>query len=86
RNLPIELGYLLNWFRDILIFKLGLPGSNIINADRIEDVKLWASIYSFDDLEEVIAKINTAHRLIEQHVNPKIALEVMLGEIAKCKR
>jgi len=86
KNLPTQIRYLLNWFRDILIFKAGAAAADVINADRIEDIKSWASIYSFDDLEQVIAKINTAHRLIEQNVNPKIALEVMLGEIAKCKR
>lgn len=86
KKLIIQIKYLLDWFRDILIFKVGLPSSSIINTDRIEGIKSYTNLYKPSELEQIIAKINQAHRLIEQNVNPKIALEVMLMEMTKCKK
>ncbi len=81
RELAGQISSLSNWFRDIVIFKAGLPASSIINADRIERIKSQAKLFGFRELEQIIARINDAHRLIEQNVNPKIALEVMLLKI-----
>ncbi|NQS99545.1 MAG: DNA polymerase III subunit delta' [Candidatus Omnitrophica bacterium] len=86
RELANQIRYLLNWFRDILVLKAGLASSFAINADRIEQIKLRANVLSLSELEQVIEKIDQAHRLIRQNVNPKIALEVMIGEIEKCKK
>jgi len=86
KKLATQIRYLLNWFRDILIFKIRLPEYFIINADRMEAIKSRAAFYTFEDLEQIIAKIDQAHRLIEQNVNRKLALEVMLGEIARCRK
>lgn len=82
-ELSNQIRYLLNWCRDILIFKSGVSLANIINADRIEKIKSWADRLTFAELEKVIEGIEQAHRLIEQNVNRKLALEVMLGEIRK---
>ncbi len=84
KELARQIRYLLNWFRDILIFKAGLATSSIINADRMEEIKSLASFYTFEDLEKILTQMIEAHRLIEQNVNSKIALEVMLVGIAKC--
>lgn len=87
RELRTQIRYLLNWFRDILIFKAGgLASSDLINADRIERIKSVAASFSFQDLIEILTKIIEAHRLIEQNVNPKIALEAMLTGIVKCRK
>lgn len=86
KELAAQIEYLLNWFRDILVFKAGLPAAHIINADRIEKIESWARIFNFSDLTQIITKIIEAHKLIEQNVNPKIALETMLVGITKCKK
>lgn len=86
KELAMQIKYLLNWFRDILIFKAGISTSNIINADRIERIRARSGAFSFQELEQIISKIDEAYRLIELNVNPKIALEVMLGGIEKCRR
>ena len=86
KELANQIRHLLDWFRDILILKVGMPTSSIINADRIEKIKSQAQGLAVEDLEQVIAKIDQAHRLIEKNINPKIALEVMLAEIKRCKR
>ncbi len=86
RELNSQMGYLLNWYRDILISKAGLSTSSIINVDRIKEIESRRSHYSLGELEQIIAKIDEAHRLIEQNVNPKIVLQVMLGSLAKCKK
>lgn len=85
-ELADQIRYLLNWFRDILIFKAGLPESSIINADRLEGIKSQAEKFKLQELEQIVTEIDQTHRLIESNVNPKIALEVMLWRIAKCKK
>jgi DNA polymerase-3 subunit delta' len=82
-ELTDQIRYLLNWCRDILVFKSGVSSINIINVDRIEKIKSWADRLSFAELEEAIQGIEQAHRLIEQNVNRKLALEVMLGQIRR---
>jgi DNA polymerase III gamma/tau subunit len=62
---------------------VGLPTSYIINADKIETIKSAARHYCFEDLEQNIIQIDRVYRLIEQNVNPKIVLEVMLAKMAK---
>ncbi|MFC1698702.1 DNA polymerase III subunit delta', partial [Candidatus Omnitrophota bacterium] len=86
QDLSVKLTFLLNWYRDILIQKVGLSERYIINLDQIERIKTEARLFNLDQLNQLITKINQAYRLIEQNVNPKIALEVMLGEIAKCRK
>lgn len=77
-ELCTQISYLLNWFRDILVFKVGFLEKNIINIDRIKMITSECNRYSFEDLEEIIEKIDQADKLIKQSVNPKIVLEVML--------
>ena len=81
-----EMGYLLHWFRDILVFKSGLPASFMLNTDRLEQIGLWAKCNDSQQLEIILAKIIEADKLINQNVNPKIALGVMLLEIERCKK
>ncbi len=86
KELAVQMRYLLNWFRDIFIFKIGGSDADIINADRIEQLRSRTRLFNFDDLGQIIGSIDEAYRLIGQNVNPKIALEVMLRRLAKCKR
>ncbi len=86
QELSAEIRYLLYWFRDIAVFKAGLEQTAIINSDRIKDIKSQAPLFPLRELEQIIAKIIEAHRLIEQNVNPKIALEVMLRRIEECRK
>jgi len=84
KELSAQIAYLLNWFRDILIFKAGLSASSIINADRLEGIESESRYWDFEDLEKILTQIDEAHTLIKQNVNPKIALEVMLQGLEKC--
>ncbi|MBN2097618.1 MAG: DNA polymerase III subunit delta' [Candidatus Omnitrophica bacterium] len=86
KELAAQLKLLLHWFRDILVFKAGLSTAKIINLDMLNRIKTQAAILSFQEIEQIINKIIAAHRLIEQNVNPKIALEVMLLAVTKCKK
>jgi len=83
-QLRVQISYLLNWFRDILIFKAGLDEDSVINIDRLERIAKEAAGYSFEELEENINKIDQADKLIKQNINPKIALEAMLEGLKKC--
>lgn len=85
RELANQIKYLLNWFRDMLVQKVGSSTASIINSDRIEDVKSQAGLFKLQELEQIIFKVEQAHRLIEQNVNPKIALEVMIQEIQNAR-
>ncbi len=84
KELSAQIAYLLNWFRDILIFKAGLSASFIINADRLKGIKSESRYWDFEDLEKILTRIDEADTLIKQNVNPKIALEVMLQGLEKC--
>ena len=84
KELSAQIAYLLNWFRDILVFKAGLSASSVINADRLEGIKSESRYWDFEDLEKILTQIDEADTLIKQNVNPKIALEVMLQGLEKC--
>ncbi len=80
-ELSKQISYLLNWFRDILVFKAGAAQESIVNADRLKGIEQQAPAYELEQLERILTRIDKTHRLIEQNINPKIALEVMLLEI-----
>ncbi|MFH1045869.1 MAG: DNA polymerase III subunit delta' [Candidatus Omnitrophota bacterium] len=84
QKLETQLGYLVNWFRDILLSKTGLREQYLVNSDRLDEIQALAKTYSFAELESSIERILRTHRLIERNVNVKVALEVMREELAQC--
>jgi len=60
--------------RDIIINKTGLANSEVINIDRIDDLKRYADTYSFPDLERMLKAISDSLLYLEQNINTKLLL------------
>ena len=75
------LKILLSWYRDILISKYKAASSSLINVDRREEVLNLANEISLEKLIQAIKAIIRTYSFIQQNANPKLALEVMAGEL-----
>ena len=75
------LKILLSWYRDILISKCTTSSLTLINLDRREEVFSLANRLSFKELNKTIETIINTYTFIQQNVNPRLALEVMRGEL-----
>jgi DNA polymerase-3 subunit delta' len=68
------LEILIDWFRDILLVKVGLGSMDLINADRLNDIISLSRAYSFKDLFGIIEHMIKINRLLSSNVNIKIAM------------
>lgn len=75
------LKIMLSWYRDILISKCKISSSLLINLDRHKEIFNLANRVSFEKLSKTIKTIINIYAFIQQNVNPKLALEVMAGEL-----
>lgn len=75
------LKILLSWYRDILISKCKATSSPLINLDRGEEILNLANEISLEKLTRAIKVIIRTYSFIQQNANPKLALEVMAGEL-----
>ncbi len=75
----------LNWWRDLLLFKVGL--SNIItNVDRFATLSDMARGYSLAQVKYFIDSIRTASEQLKLNANPRLVLEVLMLSIPEVKR
>lgn len=72
------LNILAVWYRDILILKSAKTDNLLINTDRIQDLNLEAARFSQEQLMDMLDEIKETNVLIEQNVNPKLALGTLL--------
>ncbi|MFH1245691.1 MAG: AAA family ATPase [Candidatus Omnitrophota bacterium] len=84
KEMAVQLGLLLNWFRDILVVKAALArnsdiGLNIINSDKMEQLKEYSRLWAYSQIEAAISKIDETYRLLDQNINARIAVEAMLA-------
>lgn len=75
------LKFILSWYRDILISKYKTKTPSLINLDRSEEILNLANKVSFDKLNKAIKTVINTYAFIQQNVNPRLALEVMAGEL-----
>ena len=73
----------INWFRDILLVKIGFDDIKLINADRIKDLNSLKMKYSFGELFEIMELIMKINRLLRFNINLKIALAELKEKICK---
>ncbi len=71
------LQVLLGLLRDMLLLKAGMPESGLLHADRAEELRQWASRYSFVDLAELVRETVEATRTLEENLNVKIAFALI---------
>lgn len=68
------LNILASWFRDIYLLKLGLPDQEIIHLDRLSDLLKLIPIFSFKQIDEILAAIADSLRYLEVNINNKLLI------------
>ncbi len=69
-----------NWWRDLLLVKNG-AGQLATNADRVGRLQEGAGVYALEEIRRAIVSLREARRRLEQNVNPRLALEVLMLEM-----
>jgi len=70
----------LDWWRDLLLLKLGC-GDSITNIDRQELLASLAQGYSLAEIRSFISSIQSAGEQLRQNANPRLVLEVLMLSI-----
>ena len=71
------LRVLLSFFRDLVLFKSGVSEEHFANRDRVRDLKLLVSKFSFEDLDRIVGEIVKATQLFKDNLNVKMSLSVI---------
>ena len=69
------------WFRDILVFKLGLPQELLSFSGQIDNIVEFAQNYSPDKIMQVLDYLTQIPERMEQHIKPKKLLEKFIMQI-----
>jgi DNA polymerase-3 subunit delta' len=67
----------LGWWRDLLLVKGGCA-ERVTNIDQVEALTGRAAGYRFDDIERFVRAIQRTLSQLDQNVNARLALEVLL--------
>jgi DNA polymerase-3 subunit delta' len=70
----------LDWWRDLLLVKLGSAGT-ITNIDHEAELVEMGQDYSLSQIRAFIGSIQAAAEHLEQNANPRLALEVLMLSI-----
>ncbi|HUT16065.1 MAG TPA: DNA polymerase III subunit [Anaerolineae bacterium] len=65
-----------SWWRDVLLAKSGNEHA-LTNVDREQTVRIEAQSYTLEQIRACLHAIRRAAQQVEQHVNPRMALEVL---------
>jgi DNA polymerase-3 subunit delta' len=68
---------LLSWVRDALLIKAQVEDSRIVHLDRIEDLRKFARMYSFEDLNSIFKAIVNTNKMLAENFNVKIPLLII---------
>lgn len=71
------LSFWLGWFRDILLFKKNCSNL-LINSNKEKDLAFCADLYSAPELLGLLERIQLAQNLINENINLKLLLEVLV--------
>jgi DNA polymerase III subunit delta' len=76
-DLPALLEEWLVWWRDVLLVLGGNPDA-VTNVDRQGQLEQLAQHYSLAQISSIIHELQTTLLRLEQNVNPRLAMEVLL--------
>jgi len=65
---------LVNWYRDILVYKNGSGDDPIINFDRAEEIRRLSRDLSHEAIDARLTKLVDAHVAVGQKVNAKLII------------
>lgn len=69
-----ELNIMASWFRDIYLYKSGMPLEETINSDRKADLSKRAPEFTFPELDEIMNSLSASLLYLEQNINLKLLL------------
>ncbi|MEE8413902.1 MAG: AAA family ATPase [Dehalococcoidales bacterium] len=70
----------LEWWRDLLLVKAGLPDS-ITNIDRLDSLSDMAKGYTLVQIKAFIQSIRTTGEQLRQNASPRLAIEVLMLDV-----
>jgi DNA polymerase III subunit delta' len=77
------LEILLNWFRDILLLKMGWEARHLVNGDRVRELMSLKDKYSFSDLQEILSDIISTFKLLQQNIGAKISFFTLRAKLCQ---
>jgi DNA polymerase-3 subunit delta' len=70
------LRLLLSFFRDVLLFKNGVPKAELVHQDCLKEVERFAA-REFKDLDSIIRQIVQIRKLTDENLNVKMSLSLL---------
>ena len=81
---PMEIAQalrlLLSFFRDVLLFKNGIPKTELVHQDCLKEVEQFAA-RGFEDLALIIRQIVQTKELVDEKLNVKMSLSLLREHI-----
>ena len=74
------LRLLLSFFRDVLLFKSGIPQHELVHQDCMNEIKIFAA-RGFEDLGQIIRQIVQTKELVDEKLNVKMSLSLLREHI-----
>ncbi len=74
------LRMLLSFFRDVILFKSGVPKMALVHQDCLKEVEKFA-VRGFEDLALIIRQIVKTKKLVDENLNVKMSLSLLREHI-----
>lgn len=74
KELQDAISVLVNWYRDILVYKNGIAENSIINFDKMEEISNLSRNLSCGDIDRRLNILIDSHMAVGQNVNPKLVI------------
>ncbi len=82
-QLRICLNILASWLRDLYLLKAGIKPSEIIHADRYNDLLALAHKFSFKQLNDAISGVSESSMYLDNNINTKLLLHNLGAQLWK---
>ncbi|MFA5099905.1 MAG: DNA polymerase III subunit delta' C-terminal domain-containing protein [Candidatus Omnitrophota bacterium] len=83
QDLLSSFNILVSWFRDIYMLKSGVVKDDLIHADRLNELESLAGVYSFSELDRIIALLSDSVLHVGRNLNKKLLVS---NVIVACKQ
>jgi DNA polymerase III delta prime subunit len=70
------LRLLLSFFRDVILFKSGIPETALVHQECLKEVEKFA-VRGFEDLALIIRQIIKTKKLLDENLNVKMSLSLL---------
>lgn len=69
---------LINWYRDLLLYKNGSHESLIVNFDRMRELEYYSERFSYEGIDTKLFDLINAYLAASQNVNPKLIIGALI--------